>query len=191
MDTETYTIWTKSGQPVAVRHLRPGEAAILVEIFEHMGSESRYRRFHQTLDNVKMKQVWDEAEKIAEANPRDNNCLIAFIDDPAEDERPIAAARYVGLNAFEAETAISVADAWQRQGLGTQLMRLLAEEAREAGFRRLVATIQNENEGIWRVFDRLPYQVTRTPEGTYASIAIELTVRRTQERAAGAVRSGR
>ena len=68
----------KDGSPVWVRLLRRKDTHHLVELFEHMGPESRYRSFHQVADNVPASQVWAEAERIATAVPDEQLGLIAF-----------------------------------------------------------------------------------------------------------------
>lgn len=74
----------KDNIPVWVRLLRQKDAAYLVDLFEHMGPESRYRRFHQPTDNVTAEQVWAEVEKIVTAVPDEQIGLIAFSELPGK-----------------------------------------------------------------------------------------------------------
>lgn len=178
MDIWHDTFRTKTGVEVTVRRLQPQDAHLLVDLFAHMGTESRYRRFHQPLSDVSDERVWDEACRIAKADPRTNICLIALADLPGQPGAPVAAARCVGVAPGEAEVAISVRDDMQRIGIGSVLINTLAEQAIVGGFTRLVAAIQNDNLGIWRVFDRLPYTVIREPEGSFSNIIIVLTAPR-------------
>ena len=46
-----YQIRTKEGLLLHIRHIQDSDAPYLVDLFEHMGPESRYRRFLQPLDN--------------------------------------------------------------------------------------------------------------------------------------------
>ncbi len=50
--TPTYRFIAKNGQLVWIRPLHSNDAPVLVDIFEHMSSASRYHRFQQTLDHV-------------------------------------------------------------------------------------------------------------------------------------------
>jgi GNAT superfamily N-acetyltransferase len=170
---------SKSGSLISTRLMQATDVPFLLDIFEHMGPDSRYRRFHQTLEHVSDERIRQEAALIAQADLTHNAGILAFAHLPGEGEVAIGMARFVRLNDEEAEVAISLRDDMQRQGIGTQLMRMAAEEARARGYKRLVAMIQNDNPGIWSVFNRLPYQVLRRPEdGTHSNIVVVLTAPR-------------
>lgn len=165
---------SKQGHEIRVRKIETGDAPLLVDIFDHMSSESRYKRYNQTLDNVAPVRIWQEAIQIAYADADKNEGLIAFTDLPEEPAVPVGAARLVETAPGEAEVAISLRDDFQNMGIGTQLMQLLAREARDSGYTTLTASIRNDNPAIWRVFKSLPFEVIRTPEGSYSDVAIRL-----------------
>ena len=163
----------KSGKVVA-RPLTPFDAPFLVDIFEHMSPESRYRRFQQSLENPNPRQVWEEAEKIAQMDEDEQGGLIAFRQRPWRPDVPVAAARYVVIEATSAEIAISVIDEMQGQGVGSWLLGLTVELARNRGIQKLVGTAINDNVVIWHLLDKLPYPYKRTPEGLISEIEIDL-----------------
>ncbi len=165
----------KDGQEIGVRRLRFDDAVYLVDIFEHMSSDSRYRRFHQMTDNLRPARIWREAENIAHLDETRQGGLLAFADLPGRPNAPVAAARYVCLGDGRAETAVSVRDDMQGIGIGTELLLLLTEEARTQGIQKLVADIMNNNRAILGVLRKLPYVVTRVPEGLYSTLEIDLT----------------
>ena len=165
----------KNGLEIYLRHIRQDDAPLFIKIFEHMGSESRYSRFMQSLDNPNPEMIREEAERIAQADPEKNDGLIAFATLPDEGNVPIGAARYVYLTSGQAEVAISIRDDMQNLGIGTVLLQRVTEHARIAGIQKLVATIHNDNKVIWKVLKKLPYQLRRTPEGIYSEIEIDLT----------------
>lgn len=159
---------------IRVRPLRAADAPLLIAIFENMSAESRFRRFHQTVDHVSADRVEQEAVSIAQADPARNWGLVAFADRSDQQNIPVGAARLVRTGSDEAEVAISIRDDFQNQGIGTQLMRMLAAGAKEMGVRRLVADIQNDNPAVWRVFKNLPFSVTRESQGTHSHIMVDL-----------------
>ncbi len=165
---------SKQGQLVHVRQMAADDAPLLVDIFNHMSSDSRYKRFNQTLDSVVPNRVWEQALLIAQADPDKCQGLIALVDMPGQPAMPIGAVRFVETAPGEAEVAISLRDDFQNMGIGTQLMRLLALKARARGYRILTASIRNDNPAIWRVFSRLPFKVTRTPESSFSEVTIYL-----------------
>ncbi|NJN55438.1 MAG: hypothetical protein HC804_12190 [Anaerolineae bacterium] len=69
---------TINGAQLTARPLTTSDAPYLVDIFEHMSPESRYRRFQQTLDNPNPKQIWEEAQKIAQLDDEQQGGFIAF-----------------------------------------------------------------------------------------------------------------
>lgn len=166
---------TKDSQPIAVRSMVSGDTELLIDIFEHMSSESRYRRFHQTVDHVSANRIWQEAYQISHSDPAKSFGLIAFAFDALANQFPVGIARFMDSGPGEAELAISVRDDYQNLGIGTNLMRLLADEAKNKNYRRLMASIQNDNKAIWRVFQHLPYHIFRTNEGGFANIIIILS----------------
>ena len=59
--------------------------------------------------------------------------------------RIVAMAQYAVCEALEAEFAVVVDDAWQRQGLGIQLLGVLAEQASRAGLATFAGFVFAEN----------------------------------------------
>ncbi len=164
---------TKKGVVVWIRPLLPTDAPHLVDIFKHMSADSRYSRFHQPLDSVAPERVWREAEAIAQTPQQEG--IIAFADLPDQPHAPIGAARYVCTGDGVAETAVSVRDDMQGEGIGTYLLSVLAEEARAQGVQQLAATIQNANKAIVHVLNRLPYPYTKTAVGSESELTLDLT----------------
>ena len=169
---------TKDGVPVWVRLLRPKDAHYLVDLFNHMGPESRYRRFHQPTENVPPSQVWAEAERIVTAVPEEQLGLIAFSAVPGEGDVAVGVARIVWLSEHSAEVAMSVRDDRQGQGIGKRLLTMILELAQMTGVETIIGTIQNDNTPIWYLFNQLPYPILRTIEGTESEIVIDLTRRK-------------
>jgi len=166
---------TKDGIPVWVRLLRRKDTHYLVDLFEHMGPESRYRRFHQVADNVPAAQVWEEAKRIATAVPDEQLGLIAFSTLPGEGEIAVGVARIVWLSDETAEVAMSVRDDRQGQGIGKRLLTMVLELAQISGAEKVVGTVQNDNDSMWHLFAQLPYPIQRTIDGTESEISIDLT----------------
>lgn len=166
--------FSKEGHEIRVRRLEADDTRHLVDIFEHMSSDSRYKRYNQSLDDVEPARVWEEATKIACAEKDKNRCLIAFTELTEGMEIPVGAARLVQTDPGIAEVAISLRDDFQNIGIGGELMRLLAFEARDAGYRTLTASIRNDNPAIWKVFNSLPFEVSRVPDGSFSEVTIKL-----------------
>ncbi len=161
-----------------MRPMRAEDGPVLVDVFEHMSPQSRYMRFQQTVDHVSKQRIEEEAHRIVLADLAKNHGLIAYADLPHQVDVPVGVARWVEINADEAEVAISVRDDFQNQGIGSQLMQYLVKEAAEAGYKRLSASILNANPAIWSVFAHLPYVVIRTPVKNGSEVIIALNAPR-------------
>ncbi|MCZ7671013.1 MAG: GNAT family N-acetyltransferase [Chloroflexi bacterium] len=187
-----YTFFAKDGTLIGVRHMRFDDAVYLVDIFENMGADSRYQRYHQSIDHVNAGRIWQEAETIAHMDAKKQAGLIAFADLPDKPNAPVGAARYICIGDGRADTGISVRDDMQGQGIGTELLALLVEEARENGIQKLVADVLNSNKGIMGILQKLPYEMTRQPEGVYSTLTIHWDrLKEGERRRETAVTSGR
>ena len=71
-----------------------------------------------------------------------------------------------------AEAAVTVVDDWQGRGLGTSLLELLTDRAREEGIRRFTATLLAENREMLDLFETVgPVEVVDRSAGTIEVVA--------------------
>jgi GNAT superfamily N-acetyltransferase len=159
---------------VRVRPILPEDAPHLVDLFEHLGPKSRYTRFQRVLDDPDPELVWQEAEFLADIEAGTGAAWLAFADLPGEPCAPVASARYRQIPPDEAEVAIAVRDDLQGSGIGTTLLLHVADQARAAGIRRLLALVQNENLPVWSILRHSPYPVTQVPQGDYTYLVADL-----------------
>jgi GNAT superfamily N-acetyltransferase len=151
----------KTGQEVLVRPIRPQDSQGLLEGFQRLSPESRYRRFLAPMANLGQAQL----RYLTEVDHRDHEALLAI--DP-ETRNGLGVARFVRSreDPAVAEVAIAVADDWQGRGLGTALLRDLAGRAREEGIRRFSASVLAENSAVIEMVFRLgDAQVTSRHDG--------------------------
>jgi acyl-CoA hydrolase len=82
-------------------------------------------------------------------------------------EKIIGMGVYAHENSAVAEVAFSTSKDWQGKGIGSRLLRKLAEAARENGFLSLVAEVLPTNSAMIKLFKKLPYQInTKTEFGS-------------------------
>jgi ribosomal protein S18 acetylase RimI-like enzyme len=65
-----------------------------------------------------------------------------------------------GLNEPAPTFGIGIADAFQCQGLGKQLMDAILEYARNSNIPRIILTVVQENQIAWRMYQRRGFQIT-------------------------------
>lgn len=169
-----HTFVAKNGLQLTVRPIQPEDAPLLVDLFEHMGPNSRYLRFNQSLNNPDPKLVWAEARRLANFDPEQAGAWLAFADLPGENEAPVAGVRYVRISEDAAEASLVVRDDLQDIGIGTELARFLVKEARAAGLLRLTASIQAGNRRLWHILHKMDVSYRRELSSGYATVEVEL-----------------
>jgi GNAT superfamily N-acetyltransferase len=89
----------------------------------------------------------------------------------------IAGARYWITRPNEAEIAFIVADAYQKQGIGTSMLKHLCSIARQAGLKHLYALAIGDNEGAPRLLNKLgfPCDIRRDPAQRMMHVTVHLT----------------
>jgi RimJ/RimL family protein N-acetyltransferase len=144
-------IRASDGTLLYVRHVRPGDKALIADAWSHLSPETQYRRFL----SPKPKLTVRDLRYLTEINGHDHVALIALrLDDPT---RMVAVARFVRLtdDPEVAEVAVTVADSMQGMSIGTKLGMLLADEARGRGIRSFSASVLTDNRRALRLMEAM------------------------------------
>jgi acetyltransferase len=151
------TATTRDGAPVTIRPIRPEDEPLLVAFHQTLSERSVYFRYfhmmtlHQRTSHERLTRMCfiDYAREMA---------LVVERTDPQTGQPEIMAvgrlSRTPGTAEPEAEFAILVNDRYQRQGLGSELLRRLIAIGRDEGLRRITAEMLFENRGMQRVAAR-------------------------------------
>jgi len=137
--------------PLLFRSIRPDDKGRLAAGLQRLSPQSRHKRFLMP----KPRFSSSELRHLTEIDGFDHVAIVAVAaDDP---DVFYAVGRFVRLreDPETAEVAIVVADALQGKGLGRELGRRLAHEARERGVRRFTATLLGDNLAAHRLFASL------------------------------------
>lgn len=144
------TITLKDGAVVAVREVRPGDAAALKRLVGRLSERTSYLRYFGGMKELSEAM----ARRFAEVDGVDRFALVAL--DPDDEDEVVAVVRYDREGESDAaEYAALVEDRFQGRGLGMALSRMLVEAARERGVGRLHALVMPDNVGMIHVLDRL------------------------------------
>jgi acetyltransferase len=160
--TQYVTHWTfRDGTPVTIRPIRPEDEPLLVRFHHELSDRSvMFRYFHSI--NLSQRTAHERLIRVC-FNDYDRELALVAEGKHPESQKPII----LGIGRLskvpggrEAEFAIVISDAWQNRGLGTQLLRLLIQVARDENVQRLFGTIMAENLEMRRVAVKLGFQLT-------------------------------
>jgi acetyltransferase len=168
--------WTmKDGSEILIRPIRPEDEPLMVKFHETLSERSVYLRYFYPM-KLSQRIEHERLIRICFIDYDREMALVAENTNPAtKDRQIIAAARLIKIHGTrEAEFAILVSDAYQRRGLGTELLQRLLEVGHQEGVERIVGTIIGDNVEMRRVCERLGFQLQGTPKDGTMRIAIDL-----------------
>ena len=126
--------------PFRIRRAGEGDRSALIGMLSRCTDRSRLRRFHGIVRTFPEPYFAEALEGSA--------THFAVVVEAAGDVVALASCRAVGHDA--AELAVLVEDAYQRQGLGSDLLRTLVGHAERSGRGTLRATVMADQQWILR-----------------------------------------
>jgi len=163
------SIETIDGSSLVVRPIQPSDSEALDAAFHKLSAESRYRRFLHPVNHLARRDL----EYLTCVDHVAHEALIAL--DPGGEI--VAVARFIREDdrSERAEVAITVADSWQRRGVGTQILQRLATRAGESGVEVFTAICLEDNKEMFDLFRELGATTTHRSAGT-ADIEVEVAL---------------
>lgn len=159
--------WTRDGRVALIRLIRPEDAAMERRFVRELSDRSRYQRFFGAMRELTPVMV----ELFTRLDERWAAALIATADVGGR-ETEVGVARYVIDGDRRAcEFALVVADDWQGQGLGYQLLGDLLDLARRRGVPAVRGLIFATNAGMIRLAKDLGFKIRRCPDDASLVVA--------------------
>ena len=148
------------GRRLTVRPVLPQDDAGTQAFVCNLSKQSRYNRFFRVLTELPPACL----RRFTEVDYQSHVALVATSFSEGR-EVLVAEARYaIKDDPTVAEWGIAVADAWQRMGVGTLMLRRIEACARASGVRRLLAESLGSNEPMLRLARKLGFSVTLDPD---------------------------
>ncbi len=151
---------SKSGQPLTFRPIRPEDEPLLVKFHETLSEETVYHRYFSQL---KLDQRIAH-ERLMRICFNDYDREIALVVE--RPDAPSGAGEILGVGRLskargrnEAEFALLVSDHWQKQGLGTELLKRLVQIGRAEKLKRLTAIILADNHAMQHVSRQAGFKI--------------------------------
>ena len=154
--------WTlRSGQEVMIRPIRPEDEPELVRFHETLSERTVYQRYLQML-NLSQRVAHERLQRICFVDYSRQMALVTERFNPATGQNEIiGVGRLQGIGGDEAEYAIVISDEFQKQGLGTELLRRLLDIGKREGVKAVVADILAENTGMQKISEKLGFKLQR------------------------------
>lgn len=155
-----------SGVP-ALRRATVEDAEAVVDMHERCSYESRTRRYH-----VPMPKLTTRTARHLSA-PAGGISVVATVGDAIVGMA--TAAPWEELGGAAMEMAVLVEDGWQNQGLGSQLLRRVIQEARALGADRAVCMVQPENVVMLRTVEGLRMRTRVVQDSGHLMVTVALS----------------
>jgi GNAT superfamily N-acetyltransferase len=129
---EEKTISLTMGSTLHIRSLRPGEDSVVRDLFARLSLPTRYLRFFLPLPVL-------SDSLLRMIGGADDPARIAMVAETDDARRQVVALGNVAPAGFgRGEVGLVVADAWQRQGIGSALAASLLQAAQDRGYQKFV-----------------------------------------------------
>jgi acetyltransferase len=173
---EYITSWElNDGTPVTIRPIRPEDEPAIAKFHETLSEESVRQRYFVSM-KLNTRTSHERLLRVCFADYDREMALVAEHADKAKGTRHIIGvgrlSRIRGRS--EAEFALIVADRWQNRGLGTKLMSLLIETARQEKLTRLMGYVLFENIEMQRLCEAAGFRAQQNPEEDVVRMEMEL-----------------
>jgi acetyltransferase len=167
--------WTlKDGTEITIRPIRPEDEPLMVRFHQTVSERSVYFRYLHMV-GLSQRIAHDRLTRVCFIDYAREVALVAEHRFAAGDPVILAVGRLMKTRrANEAEFAILVADACQKQGLGTELLRRLVKIGRDEKLTRIVASIDVDNHDMQNVSKRVGFAVSYDPHEQLMKAQLDL-----------------
>ena len=148
------------GESVTLRPIRPDDEPMMIRFHKALSEQSVYYRYFGTL-SLSQRTAHERLTRMCFIDYDRELALVAVRNDSDPDSAEIiAVGRLIKLHgSADAEIAVLVADSFQGQRLGTDIVSRLLRIARQEGVRRICAEILPENHLMQRICQKLGFQI--------------------------------
>lgn len=150
------------GTEITIRPVVPSDRDELRRAFRDASPRTKYLRFLAVVGELSDAML----TYLTCVDQKDHVALVATVPSPdLKVERGIGIARFIKVSDGIAEAAITVADDWQKRGVGTALARELAGAARARDIHVLRAEVLENNAMMRSILESAGAYATNTSDG--------------------------
>jgi GNAT superfamily N-acetyltransferase len=155
-------LWTTkaaSGDVIHIRRVGESDASHIQQYFRALSGSSRYRRFMGSVNELSP----DETARFVGSGPVPTFAVAAEIRSDNEPLIVGEASCALDIERKSGDLGVSVADRWQRRGVGSTLVHVVECCAIRLGLRQLLGEALQSNDEIKSLARRAGFAITRRP----------------------------
>src|ERR1700730_8857686 len=149
----------KDGTDVSLRPIRPDDEPLMAQFHQTLSGRSVYMRYFYSL-SLKSRVAHERLVRICHVDgEREVALVVDYKNKRTGRQQILGVGRLIRLDAQdEAEVAILVSDQYQKQGLGTELLRRLIQIARGQKLHRVSGELLRDNLAMQIVVKKLGFR---------------------------------
>ncbi len=150
---------------IVIRRPTVADGPAIEAMFARCSVESRYARFLAPLATIPAEHL---ARILTPASGHE-----AWVGATRDDPETVIALGSWARRGTEAELALIVEDTWQRHGIGSTFLGMLAERAWNAGVCRLTASVLRESRHVLRMLRAVLGSMSTRADGHVSHVTID------------------
>ena len=147
---------TLRASDILIRPARSSDAAGVQAFVRGLSTETRRKRFFAPISELSPSQL----DRLTSSTTAHDLSLLVL----HRSRGIIGMAQCAATGSTEAEFAVVVADEWQRQGVGTTLLSLLLDHARDCGLASLNGFVLADNWAMLGLASKLGFSLVDDPD---------------------------
>jgi acetyltransferase len=166
----------RDGRMMLIRPIRPEDEPLMVEFHQSLSAPSVYQRYMHPF-KLSHRIAHERLSRLCFIDYDREMALVAEVRDPSTGPRKIAGIGRLTRMAHSqsAEFAIVISDLFQKQGIGSELLRQLIDLGRSEGIRSISGHILTDNYDMQRLCERAGFRLERALEDPVVTAVLDLT----------------
>jgi len=156
----------KDGTDVSLRPIHPDDEPLMAQFHQTLSGRSVYMRYFCSL-SLESRMAHERLVRICHVDGEREVALVVDYENKRTGQQQIlGVGRLIKLDPQnEAEVAILVSDHYQKQGLGTELLRRLIQIARDRKLHRVSGELLRDNLAIQIIVKKLGFRFNFCADG--------------------------
>jgi len=165
----------KDGTEVSLRPIHPGDEPLMAQFHQTLSGRSVYMRYFCSI-SLEARLAHERLVRICHVDrEREVALVVDYTNKSSGKQQILGVGRLIKLDGQnEAEVAILVSDQYQKQGLGTELLRRLIQIARDQKLHRVSGELLRDNLAMQIIVKKLGFRFRLCADSASIPVVLEL-----------------